>query len=69
MIQYALKTKFYVNLGLTEKINLIKDKYECLINSDILIICTEWGEYSEIDYKKLTSKIIFDGRNILILRN
>ena len=56
MIQYALKTKFYVNLGLTEKINLIKDKYECLINSDILIICTEWGEYSEIDYKKLTSK-------------
>ena len=48
-----------------KKINLIKDKYECLINSDILIICTEWGEYSEIDYKKLTSKIIFDGRNIL----
>jgi UDPglucose 6-dehydrogenase len=53
-----------------ESLNIALDKYEVANNADCLIICTEWAEFKEINYKKLAQlmnrKIILDGRNILI---
>ena len=46
------------------------DPYEVVKGADCLIICTEWSEFKNINYKKLGSlmnrKTILDGRNILI---
>ncbi len=45
------------------------DPYEVVKDADCLIICTEWNEFKNINYKKLSSlmnrKTILDGRNIL----
>ena len=44
------------------------DKYEALVDSDGLILVTEWPEFRVLNYKVLTKlmreKVIFDGRNI-----
>jgi UDPglucose 6-dehydrogenase len=44
------------------------DKYEALIDSDGLIVVTEWPEFRVLNYKVLDrlmrEKVIFDGRNI-----
>ena len=46
----------------------VKDKYEALIDADSLIIFTEWDEFKQPDFQKISShlkdKIVFDGRNI-----
>ena len=46
------------------------DSYEVIRDADCLFICTEWDEFKDINYKKLSKlmkrKIILDGRNILI---
>lgn len=48
------------------------DKYDCLQNSDALIICTEWKEFKLTDWskvqKELKKPVIFDGRNMFSLR-
>jgi UDPglucose 6-dehydrogenase len=49
------------------KIKYCKDKYECLDNSDALLLLTEWDEFRILDYEKfnlMKNKLIFDGRNI-----
>ena len=46
----------------------LKDKYESIETYDALIICTEWKEFWNPDFqklKKIKSRIILDGRNIL----
>jgi UDPglucose 6-dehydrogenase len=52
-----------------KSLKIKQDLYEITQNSDCLIICTEWSEFKNIDYKKLGSlmkrKLILDGRNIL----
>lgn len=51
-----------------DKIEFAKDQYEALIDSDALLIVTEWSEFKFPNFKvikKLLSKsAIFDGRNI-----
>ncbi len=50
-----------------EKIGYVKDEYEALEGADALIIVTEWNEFRTPDFDKLmdlTSKAIFDGRNL-----
>ncbi len=51
------------------KITYFNDKYEAVNNSDVLIIATEWDEFKDLDYDKLSkimnNKVVFDGRNIL----
>ncbi len=51
-----------------EKINYYSNPYDCIKNTDALIIATEWNEFKQIDLarvKKLMKKpYIFDGRNI-----
>ena len=48
--------------------NIKSDHYDCLKNSEVLIICTEWKIYRQVDLKKLkdlmSNPIIIDGRNI-----
>jgi UDPglucose 6-dehydrogenase len=43
--------------------------YEAAANSDILILVTEWSEFSSLDFKKIKQlmkkPVIIDGRNIL----
>lgn len=51
-----------------DKIRLYDGAYEALENADCLAIVTEWSEFRNPDFDKLakmlTSKIIFDGRNV-----
>ena len=50
-----------------EKVAFVKDEYAALANADALIIATEWGLFRTPDFEKLahlTTKAIFDGRNL-----
>ncbi len=53
---------------LGDSIEFSNDKYEALIDSDGLIVVTEWPEFRMLNYKVLEKlmreKVIFDGRNI-----
>ena len=49
-------------------IEYVKDPYEALIDSDALILVTEWAEFRIPNYKVIEKlmkqKLVFDGRNI-----
>ena len=51
-----------------DKIKYASNQYEALAGADILVIATEWSEFRTPDFeiieKELTSKVIFDGRNL-----
>ena len=50
-----------------KKVTFCKDEYETLQNADALIIATEWGIFRTPDFDQLanlTTKAIFDGRNL-----
>lgn len=53
---------------LGDKIEFCSDKYETLLDTDGLILVTEWPEFRVLNYKVLEklmrNKVIFDGRNI-----
>jgi len=53
---------------LGEKVEYCQDKYEALVDSDGLIVVTEWPEFRVLNYgvlgKLMREKVIFDGRNI-----
>ncbi|MCD4710737.1 MAG: UDP-glucose/GDP-mannose dehydrogenase family protein [Bacteroidales bacterium] len=53
---------------LGDKIEFCSDKYETLIDTDGLIVVTEWPEFRVLNYsvleKLMRKKVIFDGRNI-----
>ncbi len=54
------------------EITYVHDMYECLVDSDALIICTEWSEFYNIDLNKvrelMKESVIIDGRNILDIK-
>lgn len=55
-----------------KNVKIISDSYKKISDSNALIICTEWKEFWNPNYKKLSSLkdgIIFDGRNILDREN
>lgn len=56
--------KFY----LQDRIEYRDDQYETLENAEALLILTEWNEFRNPDFDKISSllknKLIFDGRNI-----
>jgi UDPglucose 6-dehydrogenase len=61
----AIETsKFY----LKESITYAENEYDALKNADALLIFTEWNEFRNPDFDKISStlknKLIFDGRNI-----
>ena len=51
-----------------EKITFAENQYDALNDADALVIATEWSEFRTPDFEKmqelLTSKVIFDGRNV-----
>jgi UDPglucose 6-dehydrogenase len=51
-----------------DKIRYVDDQYQALENADALLIATEWSVFRNPDFEKmeqsLTSKVIFDGRNL-----
>ena len=50
-----------------KKVTFAKDEYAALQNADALVIATEWGIFRTPDFEqlsKLTTKAIFDGRNL-----
>ncbi len=53
---------------LGDSVELCEDKYEALIDTDGLIVVTEWPEFRVLNYnvidKLMNEKVIFDGRNI-----
>jgi UDPglucose 6-dehydrogenase len=53
---------------LGDSVELCDDKYEALIDTDGLIVVTEWPEFRVLNYnvlqKLMKEKVIFDGRNI-----
>jgi UDPglucose 6-dehydrogenase len=57
---------------LGDKITYAKDQYEALEGADALLILTEWSVFRTPDFDKveelLTSKTIFDGRNLYDLQ-
>ena len=51
-----------------DNIEFYEDKYEAIVKSDALVLCTEWKEFWDLEAVKLdlmNNKLIFDGRNIL----
>jgi UDPglucose 6-dehydrogenase len=59
------KVKTLVN----EKIIIAKDLDECISDSEIIVLLTEWHEFKDINPEtisnKLKNKVIFDTRNLL----
>lgn len=53
---------------LGDKITFAKDQYDALIDTDALLIVTEWPEFRSPNFnvvgKLMKEKVIFDGRNI-----
>ncbi len=51
-----------------DTIEYTKDRYEALIDTDALVVITEWAEFRLPNYKVMEklmkTKVIFDGRNI-----
>ncbi len=54
--------------GNNPKMELVKNRDDALIGSDVLAICTEWKEFWSPDFEliktRLNSSAIFDGRNL-----
>ena len=57
-----------VKRALGDKIAFANGQYEALEGADALIIATEWNEFRTPDFEKiagqLSSKVVFDGRNL-----
>ena len=57
-----------VNRELGNKINYAQSQYKALEGTDALLIATEWSEFRTPDFERigqlLSSKVIFDGRNL-----
>jgi UDPglucose 6-dehydrogenase len=53
---------------LGDRIEYCNDKYETLIDTDGLVVVTEWPEFRVLNYgileKLMREKVLFDGRNI-----
>jgi UDPglucose 6-dehydrogenase len=75
LLQQGVSVKAYDPVAMKEakrifnnKIEYCKDMYEVAVDSDALVLITEWSEFRILNYKileKLLKKpVIFDGRNI-----
>ncbi len=52
------------------RINICDDAYKAIEKSNLVVICTEWEEFKELDWNKIYHKMganpwVFDGRNLL----
>lgn len=58
------KSELKNQLKLIKNYKLHSNKYSALKNTTILIICTEWEEFKNVNLNNLQHLNIFDGRNI-----
>ncbi|WP_404452581.1 hypothetical protein LG329_00370 [Virgibacillus necropolis] len=58
-------SKYWLDKGVTQ----CSDPYEAALESDIILICTNWPHYEELDWAKVRNIVhhafVFDGRNML----
>ncbi|XP_034936581.1 UDP-glucose 6-dehydrogenase [Chelonus insularis] len=57
-------------LNVKNRISIYPDAYSATKNTHAVVICTEWDEFNELDYKRIYTEMIkpayiFDGRKIL----
>lgn len=71
IIAYDLIAEGNVKKLLGDKISYANTMYDALENADALFIATEWPEFKNPNFdlmsKKMTNKVIFDGRNMFPL--
>jgi len=53
-----------------DKVQLTEDPYEAAKDAHAILLCTEWQQYRDLDWKKIYNSmskpaLVFDGRNIL----
>jgi len=53
-----------------DKVQLTEDPYEAAKDAHAILLCTEWQQYADLDWKKIYNSmskpaLVFDGRNIL----
>ncbi|MCL1956234.1 MAG: nucleotide sugar dehydrogenase [Fibromonadales bacterium] len=53
-----------------DKVQLTEDPYEAAKDAHAILLCTEWQQYTSLDWKKIYDSmskpaLVFDGRNIL----
>lgn len=67
-INEAKKEFVYQNIS-TDNVVFTENIEDVFLDSDLVILATEWPEYKKLDFKKLGQtmhvKTIFDGRNVL----
>ncbi len=75
LLQNGVKVTAYDPVALNEAKRILKDsieysddQYEALVDTDALVVVTEWNEFKVLRFKViaklLKNKVIFDGRNI-----
>ncbi|MFN8323208.1 MAG: UDP-glucose/GDP-mannose dehydrogenase family protein [Chitinophagales bacterium] len=75
LLEYGAKIKAYDPEAMNhvrgifgDRVYFAKDQYDALVNSDFLVIVTEWNTFRSPDFEKmdtlLKDKVIFDGRNL-----
>lgn len=56
-----------------DRFTYCEDKMDCLTGADALVVATEWSEFKSPDFEairaKLSSPVIFDGRNLYNVRH
>ena len=53
-----------------KSVEIFSDPYSAVLNTHAIVVCTEWDEFRELDFKKIYQSMmkpayIFDGRKIL----
>ena len=60
--------KYFEGASFFNKLDFVKNENESIQGSDGLVVCTEWLQFRNPDFEKLTKelkdKVIFDGRNL-----
>ena len=75
LINEGFKVNIYDPIALEEMKNIFSDKVvysnsvkDSVINSDLIVLVTEWDEFRNVDFselgKSMRNRILFDGRNI-----
>ncbi|MFO7624506.1 MAG: UDP-glucose/GDP-mannose dehydrogenase family protein, partial [Anaerolineales bacterium] len=54
--------------ALSEKVKICPDLYEAAMGVDLMILATEWEEFTKLDFERLKKtmrhRILIDGRNV-----
>ncbi|KAK2712187.1 UDP-glucose 6-dehydrogenase-like [Artemia franciscana] len=59
-----------LSVNLSEVVTVSKNPYDAAVGSHAIVVCTEWDEFTSLDYERMYSRMlkpafVFDGRKIL----